>query len=553
MNDESRATERATRNTATATNAPTIVAGIRAHIKRVRPSALTLWSIALALVAFVLSWHLLRTTSLWYDESISGSLAQLPTDVFWSVIWQKDINMVGYYVVLRDWVGVVHLVGGAPSEVWLRLPSVLFTMGSVVAVLHVGWRFWSRTVGVVAATAFALSGLVLYDAQQARSYALYVFVLALGWFALMHVLSTVALTASSGIARTYWLWWLAYVVMMALAIYTQLMGAFVVAAQVVAFAMLLVVPTEWRSAARKAWRPFALSLLGIFLLITPILLNLVEHGKNAASLWLPPATPTSLAAFIFELANFSVLVLLLMLAGVAFSLLSARSLRLLGPVLMLLCGFAVPVLLAYALTQPGLNLHVFWDRYLSSAVMPLCLLTAAGLVAAARYFRKHRQRTVATVTLAVLLCGALAIQLPQTYYRNTVVRATWRDPAEWIEARYQQTDGIICLPRDWCSFPLEYYLNYVLAGTGQAHLDADSPGLVDWASGSAVPDAVPDIAAYSDEHKNSRIFLVVATNGPSAYNGLIREHLAWLTTHRQLVSTRHSLTVTVYLFSPPTG
>lgn len=545
--------DRATHNTAPEKDALTLVAGLRAQFKRRQPSALALWSIAVALLAFGLGGHLLRTTSLWYDESVSGTLAQLPVDVFWGIIWTKDINMVGYYVVLRDWVDVLHLVGIPPSELWLRLPSVLFMTGSVVGVLHVGWRFWSPTVGVIAAVAFACSSLVIYDAQQARSYALYVFVLVLGWYALLHLLSAAASDANKRRERPRWFWWLAYTVMMALAIYTQLMGAFVVVAQVVAFALLLIMPTEWRLAARKLWLPFTLSLSAIFLLITPVLLNLAQHGKDAASVWLPAATPASLGTFILELANYSLLALLLMIAGVALSVFTARASESLGLALMLLCGLIVPVLLAYALTQPSLNLHVFWDRYLSSAVMPLCLLTAAGLVAMARRFHNHRKGIVATVALAGLLCGALAVQLPRTYYKSTVQRATWRDPAEWVEARYQQTDGIVCLPRDWCSFPLEYYLNYVLAGSGQAHMDADSPGRLDWASGSAVPDSVTAVAAYSGEHKQGNIFLVVATNGPSAYNDIIRADLAWLTSHRRLVATRHDLTVTVYLFSPPTG
>src|SRR2546430_2419172 len=88
-----------------------------------------------------------------------------------------------------------------------------------------------------------LNQLQLIAAREARSYSLEVLLVCLGWYALLAALSS---------GRHPRRWWLAFALAMTLALYAHLFSALVVAAQALAMALLVVLPTEWRVHARRS-------------------------------------------------------------------------------------------------------------------------------------------------------------------------------------------------------------------------------------------------------------------------------------------------------------
>jgi len=102
-----------------------------------------------------------------------------------------------------------------------------------------------------------------------------------------------------------------------------------------------------------------------------------------------------------------------------------------GAALAMAVWFVLPTAISFALTQPYLNLHLFFNRYLVVVIPPLCLL--AGLAVGALRWR---------IAQAVLAVGLGLVAWPQflqydPYAQNQDIRG----PVQWIEPRYQAGGG----------------------------------------------------------------------------------------------------------------
>ncbi len=86
--------------------------------------------------------------------------------------------MILYYLVLKAWLGVTGLVGLAPSETVLRVPSAVFAVAAAVVVYLLGRRLFGPIAGLVAAGLYLSNFLQMGVAQLARSYSLELFLLA---------------------------------------------------------------------------------------------------------------------------------------------------------------------------------------------------------------------------------------------------------------------------------------------------------------------------------------------------------------------------------------
>jgi hypothetical protein len=175
------------------------------------------------------------------------------------------------------------------------------------------------------------------------------------------------------------------------------------------------------------------------------------------------------------------------------------------------------VALAFAATQPALNLHLFVDRYLVAVVPAACLLAALGVASV----RAWPARLVMVAALA-----AVALPIVPSYYAQADTHS-FRAATSWIEARYRAGDGIACYPSYWCAFPMRYELQ---TSSGPAHLDADSPSdRLDSAT----------LAAYAAKHP--RVFVIVATFNPhpspptTASAPPVDQLVRWADAHYQLL------------------
>jgi len=440
-------------------------------------------------VAAVAVFHRIDISA-WFDEAYSYGMSTQSWQSFFSRwVWGSESNMFLYYLILRGWLGLLRLVGAAPNEVLLRLPSALFAIGAAVVVFVLGRRLFGRIAGLVAGGLFLANFLQMILAQTARAYSLGLLLMCLSWLALF-----IALEKNS--TR----WWALYVAAGVLSVYSLLFSGLVIVSQVLAIGALLILPTPWRSLVRTAIRRIAVSTGLILLLVLPIGVDAAIHG---GPMWVPPAHLNDIRLFIHVLAGNSHAYEYLVFAtvGLAFVLAAAAHLPSLskltrgstasfGSAVALGSWFATPILISFALTRPGLNLHLFYPRYLVVVVPPMCLL--AGLAVQALPLRALQ------VLLALALAGVAWTPL-MDYYPDAQVQ-DFKDPMSWVQQRYQTGDGIVCDPDVECGIPVSYYLD---AHPGPAHLDTDSPGRFSWDGSSTVSMTQEMLSAYRAEHRRT--------------------------------------------------
>ena len=185
---------------------------------------------AIALVIFiaalVFNLHLVASTSLYFDESMSVETARQSPAVLASYLWGNQNEMILYYVLLSVWLHLLDALGIVASEFVVRLPSIVFAALAVVAVYLLGLRFFGRAAGLIAAMIYMLSTLQLFHAQKARAYPLQLLLLTISWYALFLIIS-----GRDSRRRV----WAVYVGAVVLSLYAQPYSALVLASQIVAF------------------------------------------------------------------------------------------------------------------------------------------------------------------------------------------------------------------------------------------------------------------------------------------------------------------------------
>ena len=345
-----------------------------------------------------------------------------------------------------------------------------------------------------------------------------------------------------------------------MAIYTQLFSLLILAAQVVSFGGLALLPGPWRSKARQQLRSFLISLVSIFVFIIP-LLYASRHGSKTG--WLPIPQPMDIyLLFLTICANSRIylyLLLALCLLGLCVAmfayrpwgvrLLSKASLvdgaddkrlsglqQLLPVSFALLCWIIVPVVLSYTISQGPTRL--FSSRYLVTIVPAFVLLIGLGIVVL-------RWRVV-QVALALCLL-LLTLHYVPLYYQNPQVE-DWNTTVSWLEQHYQANDGLVCYDNaQGCQVSVEYYLT---AYPSAAHFTADSPGSFPWVNydltnhlGNAEPAVDPKALAVFGAH-HSRIFYIT---GRISSSSIAAQH--WLDTHYHFIAQIVTHTVTMRLYA----
>ena len=168
--------------------------------------------VAVLAVASLLALFRLGHQSYWDDEVTTVVLCKAPLVQRVVAFALLDVSPPLYYVFLGWW------ERASDHETWMRLFSVLATLGALPAAYAVGARTVGRGAAHVGLALLAVLPLAVYCAQEVRSYAL--FHLAVAALAL----ALLVYRRSGGRAR-----WLAVVGAGAAVLYTHYYGLFIVA------------------------------------------------------------------------------------------------------------------------------------------------------------------------------------------------------------------------------------------------------------------------------------------------------------------------------------
>jgi mannosyltransferase len=368
---------------------------------------------------------LLGRKSLWLDESVSATLAQLDWSVLGDVLVRREANMALYHLALKVWTEAF----GA-SEFAVRSLSVLCAAGSACAVSALAARLLGVRVAVASALLYGLNPAVLVFAQTARGYALCLLLVVVAELLVVH--------AVQGRSRSAWI---GYAVVTAAAIYTNVLVVLLAVANLIAVASLP------RLVVRR--RDLAVSTSLLLMLVLPLLLRVPQANAGGVG-WIAGTAGGELVRRLNSTIPAPVALSLLgvaALGAVAVVVRRGRSsmawwsrFRIVLPASWLL----TPTLGILALSIGYRPLLV--PRYLIYCLPPLVILAAAALV-------RLLPGKLALAGLAVALSVSLALDV--AWYRANP-EEDWRSAVAEVTARRRATDAVLYYPA-YTRLPFDYY------------------------------------------------------------------------------------------------
>ncbi|KHK99308.1 hypothetical protein LK09_03230 [Microbacterium mangrovi] len=312
----------------------------------------------------------------WRDEYATAAFALLDPGDLAAAAAHVDAVLAPYYLLM-------HLVVPGFGITGARIVSLLALGATAGLVAAVALRWWGRGPALISGLAVALNPVLVGFGVQARPTALAVCAVALAVLVL-----DVALTGRR------WAWW----VFVIAATFAVLMQLFAVIAVVVTG--LLPVGRGRRAKLRGA----AASLPAV--LVAGLLLA-VGWGQREQVAWIPRPSPRAAILALADVtgtavphaASLDFVVLALLVAGMAVTVLSARLLR--PPVV----AFSITLLVvpwSLLLIASWLTVPVFVPRYFAAVGLGAALIVGA-LVRVAQRSDRRIVRSAAAIVVAVLL------------------------------------------------------------------------------------------------------------------------------------------------------
>ena len=237
-----------------------------------------IYLLSIILTAGILRFFHLDYFGFWFDESASWHLAQLPVSKIVELAMIDNTPPV-YHVFLHYWIGI-----GFESDFALRLPSVILGIFAVYMTYRLGKLLVDEKTGLLAALFGAISFQGVHYSQEARMYALQIFLAALSVYYFIRWLRE-----GGNWRMTIWL--LSSVIMF----YNHLFAVFVFGGEWLFF---LIGFKEYKSRS-KHWLLWNLFL---FICLTPwIPVVLQQMTAIKGDYWVTPAGPTQIVSVFVKL------------------------------------------------------------------------------------------------------------------------------------------------------------------------------------------------------------------------------------------------------------
>jgi Dolichyl-phosphate-mannose-protein mannosyltransferase len=345
-------------------------------------------------------WLLPLGSSLWLDETgtfwiVQGGFGQTIHRAL------ESSGSIPYFVV----VWLFKTIGGS-SEVVLRLPSII-SMGVATYLLYrLGKRLFDREAGILAAIVFVASGWIVFEAGDARPYAMALMAMIASFYFLVRWLDEGRPLDA-----------VLYVAASALTVATQYL---------IALALLAGIPYALQRRGRTTrvtTKHLVLAWSAIAILALPVLPNLISLWKEKAShASVVDATPGTVVHFLFP-SVVVVSVAIAYLAGRWFGPFRVK-VQPAAPSTGWLLGawFVVSPVILFLVTF--VSVQLVWVRYFLPSVAAASLIVGWAL----RSISPYRLRQIAVVAFALISIVEL-ISLRHVSRAEGFGRDDWRDAA----------------------------------------------------------------------------------------------------------------------------
>ena len=214
-----------------------------------------------------------------WDESVTLNAAQRSPGALWTLLHRTDAPLGVYYAGMHGWLRLGAWFGIPADEIWMRLPSAIAVIAAIGLATWFGCRALGPGAGLAGGLLLAAHPLVVFYAQDARPY-------AIGMF--LAVLATIVLLSDLRHPRPVTL--AVYGFLALLLLYVQFWSFFVVAAHGV---LVLV-----RSHARRRY-----VIVGAIVGAAVLPLVVLSQRESGEIGWIPAPTPATIASFLVRLCG----------------------------------------------------------------------------------------------------------------------------------------------------------------------------------------------------------------------------------------------------------
>jgi uncharacterized membrane protein len=233
--------------------------------------------LALALILRLVS---LADHSLWYDEAFSILFAQSDVNTMLSGTVSAVEHPLLYYLTLKVWMTIF-----GTSAFAVRLWSVTTGVATIAIIYLIGRDLFSQQTGLAAAFITAIAPFHLQYSQETRMYSLLALLLmGATWCYIRgnsHLTSPVDRGGTDTLQNdqsSHWRWWIAFGILAGLAMHTQYLAAFYLAA------------LGLFSNMKRDWQTFGRMTVGAIIAViifSPFLISLPTQVANlSANYWI---------------------------------------------------------------------------------------------------------------------------------------------------------------------------------------------------------------------------------------------------------------------------
>ncbi len=424
------------------------------------------WLLVAILVAFGLRVHALGAQSLWNDEGTSVALSALSLEAITNGA-ARDIHPPLYYYLLHFWLPIT-----GNTEYAIRFMSVIAGVVTVAFVFRIAYSAFDVEIAILAAYLAAFSPFQVYYSQEARMYIWVTLWSAASVWAMLMIqrgaMSEGRKEGDHSSPRAFRnsrvqdsLLWLAYIAATTAALYTQYIGAFVVVAENLAFAIWFFFALRTTHYAIRNTQ-YVLRTLGIWLgaqlIIGALFLPWYLFAGGQLASWPSISEPLDLPTLLWRALNVFSVGLTLDPAVAAPIALAYGALFLLGwrrapnvtanwVIITLILWTLVPVAVMYivSLARPAYN-----PKFLLLATPAFYILSARGLAQIhPGVFLRARHRQTASpfrfvfLALAVLAVVGLVPALQNLYTEPRYARDDYRAVVQEIDAHARAGDSVL--------------------------------------------------------------------------------------------------------------
>lgn len=394
-----------------------------------------------AVLAGLGTWGLYRHGAYGSDESATRWAATLPLGKLFHVLAHVDAVHGLYYLTIHAWI----VFGRGP--VALRLPSLIAAVLAAGVITELGRRLSGRLdLGIIAGLLYAISPVVMFYAQTARSYAIVSLVVASATLAFVRALEAGRDGASSKVQIRRWV---GYGALIALGGWLNEIALLAV----VAHAVTLVV-TGYPRRVRLQW--LVTSIVAVAMVVP---LFVISNGESAAVDWVTKPTPHDLLTLLRDFFGPNPVVMVLMIGCTVFACIPSlrtrsalkagtarEAWRTRGPAS--LVSVALPLLVVppvLLVVESELTTPLYVERYLLYSVIGAVLLIAEGAIRIGHRIMGANPYAWVWIPAFAMTLVTFVVQLPTQQLIRTP-DARLRDfgaPAKYIGHHAQPGDGVL--------------------------------------------------------------------------------------------------------------